>query len=330
MLLSFFFLVFVFVLFPLFVLFHILDFRDNMKLEKRITEIEQEVAKDIDIKYVKNPEENKRRIQEIKSFTVDIFWFIDNWKNIKSVYDDFLLEDYDFNRKSVFKKYMNRFIKSFNEVLKTVCKIENISPPHIRLDMSPEDACMLVDNTMDVIELDNKDIDDIVYSEFCSIKFRFGIYRDNLMAYINTLDKKEETVSENTSKRSLNREDFVVSDEDYKRTSEVDINYHKEFKNYLFVLYGNRCVKCSNMKNLEVDHLYIPKVKGGNFIMIYRDGYKINNAVPLCRKCNAIKYDKSYKEFFNKKTLAIISHKNTIMNDFINGKISEEEFLKLY
>lgn len=72
-------------------------------------------------------------------------------------------------------------------------------------------------------------------------------------------------------KPSLDQKNMVIMTEHKKQT--------------IFLKYGGHCAYCGNlmkMKNMTVDHLK-PKSKGGS-------NY-IENLMPSCRKCNALKAD---------------------------------------
>jgi 5-methylcytosine-specific restriction endonuclease McrA len=81
-----------------------------------------------------------------------------------------------------------------------------------------------------------------------------------------------------------------VEEEDYERNNEVDRNFVKKYKLRLLGHFGNKCACCGRDDNgVDVDHYFIPKAKGGNFILKLSDGRQILNAVPMCESCNRSK-----------------------------------------
>jgi 5-methylcytosine-specific restriction endonuclease McrA len=122
-----------------------------------------------------------------------------------------------------------------------------------------------------------------------------------------------------TTKISDKRRDYIFSNEDYKRGLDKEREYHLKHKASLFRLYGNRCANCGDDENgLEVDHFIFSKNEGGCFQMQHVEGYFVNNALPLCEKCNRSKGDQSYRDFFSLDKLAKILVKNLEMTKRLN------------
>lgn len=118
---------------------------------------------------------------------------------------------------------------------------------------------------------------------------------------------------------SENRSDFFIHREDYKRGSDKERDYIRLHRNYLFRIYDNRCAKCGNDSNgLEIDHFFFSKNEGGCFEMHHREGYRVNNAIPLCESCNRSKSDRSYRSFFSSYELLRVLKFNAKMNERLN------------
>ena len=77
--------------------------------------------------------------------------------------------------------------------------------------------------------------------------------------------------------------------ENFKRENLVDRLYRKFYKNRLLQFFENKCAVCNAWDNgLDLDHFFLPKVKGGNFLITSFNNL-MNNAVPLCMSCNRSK-----------------------------------------
>lgn len=112
---------------------------------------------------------------------------------------------------------------------------------------------------------------------------------------------------------------YLVRREDYKRGSEKERDYLRQHKNFLLRTYDNRCSKCGNDSNgLDIDHFFISKNEGGCFQMEHRDGFMVNNAIPLCETCNRAKSDRDYRSFFTSQDLLRVLEKNAKMNERLN------------
>jgi len=123
----------------------------------------------------------------------------------------------------------------------------------------------------------------------------------------------------NSVKISDNRKDYVINKEDYKRNNPRDAEYRKKYVLSLLRVYDNKCAKCGAMDNgLDLDHFVFSKSHGGNFSMLHKKGYFINNAIPLCQHCNRSKSNRSYKKFFTEPERQKLFTKNKEMTLLIN------------
>ena len=134
-------------------------------------------------------------------------------------------------------------------------------------------------------------------------------------------EKKLREIQEKISilKISDNREDYIIRNDDYNRGNPIDNRYRKNYSLTLLKIYDNSCAKCGNRKNgFDLDHFIFPKNSGGNFMLRNKDGYWVNNAIPLCKTCNRSKGDRSYKKFFTDEELLMIYEKNVEMTKILN------------
>lgn len=136
-------------------------------------------------------------------------------------------------------------------------------------------------------------------------------------------DKKKELISK-TIDESFSTEitDYVVDPTDYSRESRIDNYYKKNFSYLLTKAFNGSCCKCGQgMGTLEYDHFWKPKSDGGNFLMRHKDGYYINNCIPLCRSCNSSKGKSSYTSYFTTDELSEIISKSQSLNHEINKQM---------
>lgn len=130
-----------------------------------------------------------------------------------------------------------------------------------------------------------------------------------------------ENISQDFYKNSNYYELFRIDEGDFKRNNDLDFFFEKRFKSKLFEIYENECLFCQKKNNLHVDHFFIPKSKGGNFILKTYNGLLFNNAVLLCETCNKKKHAKSFLEFREKIDFDKLKQRQISMNKVINGLI---------
>lgn len=127
-------------------------------------------------------------------------------------------------------------------------------------------------------------------------------------------------------------ENYIIAGNDHSRESRLDRYYKKHFTYLLFSLFKGQCACCQVINEpLELDHFFIPKSKGGNFVMRHNDGYYVNNCIPLCRPCNASKGAKNFLDFFDADRLedivtisqSINAHINTHLVDYDDDDFDE-------
>lgn len=128
---------------------------------------------------------------------------------------------------------------------------------------------------------------------------------------------------------STAREDYLINRTDYRRGNTREREYRRRYLLKLLSLYENQCARCGRSDNgFEIDHFFISKNEGGNFALIHKDGYLVNNAIPLCRSCNSSKGDRSYRTFFSNREILSLFTKNREMTLLLNA-ISSLDHIQL-
>lgn len=116
--------------------------------------------------------------------------------------------------------------------------------------------------------------------------------------------------------------DFEISDDDYVRPSRLDRSFIKKYKMELFSLFDNRCCFNGSREEIEIDHFFIPKSKGGSFVMKHKNGFWVVNAIILNKKNNIIKNNSQIDKFFDIEQLAVINLKLKELNLKVNYEYS--------
>ena len=114
--------------------------------------------------------------------------------------------------------------------------------------------------------------------------------------------------------------DYIIENDDFTRSNDYDSRYMNYNRYVLFYLYNSTCPLCMTNPCEHIDHFFIPKSKGGNFIMKRKNGELVNNAVPLCSQCNIKKSNLSYTLFIKPRQLYCISKNNAIMTALIRHR----------
>ena len=124
------------------------------------------------------------------------------------------------------------------------------------------------------------------------------------------------------------REDYLIENKDYRRGNDKENLYRKKFFLTLLRIFENQCAKCRSVDNgIDLDHFFLSKNEGGCFIMRHKDGYLVNNAIPLCQRCNRIKSDNSYKAFFTQEEILRLFQRNAELTKVLN---ETEELKRLF
>lgn len=116
-----------------------------------------------------------------------------------------------------------------------------------------------------------------------------------------------------------NGDRFVIKPRHRERDTSRERAYRREYKLTLLDEFGNCCCRCGAKKQgLDLDHFFIPKKDGGTFAMWHKDGFWVNNAIPLCQTCNRSKGGRSHTEFFDQEELIKIMNVNQRMTEMLN------------
>jgi len=105
------------------------------------------------------------------------------------------------------------------------------------------------------------------------------------------------------------REDYLIRNKDYKRGNPLENYINKAWKEKVLFFYTNKCVTCQSEDNFTLDHFWLPKNEGGNFVMLHLESRSlVSNVIPLCRSCNSSKCDKPFQNFFTINQLDYINN----------------------
>jgi hypothetical protein len=141
---------------------------------------------------------------------------------------------------------------------------------------------------------------------------------------IKTEKQLEAINSKLSSFMSLALTDYIIVGPDYSRDSRLDNQYKARFSYALSKAFNGHCCRCGEgMGQLEFDHCWWPKSKGGNFVMRHRSGVYVNNCIPLCRSCNSSKSNKDFREFFSEEEISRIMEISQSLNAYINEQMAD-------
>lgn len=92
---------------------------------------------------------------------------------------------------------------------------------------------------------------------------------------------------------SIDPGSYKIKLRDYKRNNADERYYRQKYLLPLLRCFDCRCAVCgSDEDGLELDHFWVPKAKGGNFLLKLNNVNKlVNNGVPLCQSCNRQKHE---------------------------------------
>ena len=100
---------------------------------------------------------------------------------------------------------------------------------------------------------------------------------------------------------------FLRRKRDYRRGNALDNYVRKNLLRTICSVFGDVCARCGSTNGLVLDHLWLPKNEGANFVMMYRDtNVLVSNVAPLCHSCNSGKSDRSVESAFTPEQLSSI------------------------
>jgi hypothetical protein len=80
---------------------------------------------------------------------------------------------------------------------------------------------------------------------------------------------------------------YKTDQNSYKRYSAREQGFRRTYTLKLLKAFDCTCANCGADDNgMELDHFFVPKCSGGDFVLVEAAGTKRLNAVPLCMTCN--------------------------------------------
>ncbi|MGI6570029.1 MAG: hypothetical protein ACOX27_03050 [Caldicoprobacterales bacterium] len=133
----------------------------------------------------------------------------------------------------------------------------------------------------------------------------------------NKIDKRQIDFKQITETVGYSRNEFLIRKMDYKRGNLLDNYVRNVLSEYIFDVFQNKCISCERQDELTLDHFWLPKNEGGNFIMLHTETLiLVNNTIVLCRSCNSSKGDREYKDFFTLKQIECIIRYHKKLSEF--------------
>ena len=160
--------------------------------------------------------------------------------------------------------------------------------------------------------------------------------QDNLMyqdmiTHLQSLDKEIEDLEDliiekekrNYSSYEEEASNIIINGQDFNRYSSADRKYLKKYKSLILGIFNNSCAVCGDTKGIELDHHFLCKRDGGSFQLVTINGKLLNNAIPLCERCNRSKGARPYT-IFEKDVIDRINYLNNIITNKIVEEIEKE------
>jgi 5-methylcytosine-specific restriction endonuclease McrA len=98
----------------------------------------------------------------------------------------------------------------------------------------------------------------------------------------------------------LDRDLFLIRKTDYKRGNLLDNFIRSKWKQTIHEAFTGQCFVCAAGSDLTIDHLWLPKNEGGNFVMCVGENALLSsNVLLLCRSCNSAKGEAGVEQFFS-------------------------------
>lgn len=147
---------------------------------------------------------------------------------------------------------------------------------------------------------------------------------------VNSRIKLEEMIESKISENSENEKQanlLAISEDinDYALHGYSDKKVRKKHADKIKSIYNRECAicGCKDDKELTLDHYYIPRSKGGMFIMRDRNINAIySNCVLLCQECNVKKAAMSVNDYItDKKKRLKIAKINSQLTEYFRSKL---------
>jgi len=135
----------------------------------------------------------------------------------------------------------------------------------------------------------------------------------------------EPTVSGISQRLMRDRSSYLIRKMDYKRGNDLDNYVRRNCLGHILRSFGYECMACgcrfesATMPDLTLDHFWLPKNEGGNFLMYHsRTGRLEANVTVLCRSCNSKKGELEPQDFFSAEQLARIERVQRQLSSWAN------------
>lgn len=195
----------------------------------------------------------------------------------------------------------------------------------IELGTLPRPQAIALRQQLDQLYVDNWS----AYTTFSDLKWEYEQW-----CKLKSLDDRVKAIREQRQKQlhnraaqlanfNYNRHDFIIRDKDYKRGNPVDNLIRNHWSDRIYEMFDYHCAACGKKADLTLDHFWLPKNEGANFIMVDASGSIVCNVVALCRSCNSSKRDRSYTQFFETSALEKITgvHERLVIELMGNGEV---------
>ena len=102
------------------------------------------------------------------------------------------------------------------------------------------------------------------------------------------------------NKLKLDRHLLLIRNKDYKRGNALDNFIRSKWDKIIQGFFSDKCFICKANTDITMDHLWIPKNEGGNFVMCVGESCLLmSNILLLCRSCNSAKGELPVERFFS-------------------------------
>jgi hypothetical protein len=120
-------------------------------------------------------------------------------------------------------------------------------------------------------------------------------------------DQRASQFQDVLNKVKLDRHLLLIRNADYKRGNPLDNFIRSKWNQVIQEFFDGRCFICGASSDLTIDHLWLPKNEGGNFVMcVGESALLMSNLLLLCRSCNAAKGEVPVEQFFSQDQMVEI------------------------
>jgi len=113
---------------------------------------------------------------------------------------------------------------------------------------------------------------------------------------------------------------YKTDQNSYKRYSAREQGFRRSYTLKLLKAFDCACANCgANDNGMELDHFFVPKCNGGDFVLVETTGTKRLNVVPLCMTCNRDKNQKPASVWLSQDKIDAIWAKARYLDAEISG-----------